>query len=158
MFEAAELGRKVSKKDYDSQLPELRAGLLEAQIELKEARVPLIIVLSGADGAGKSETVQRLYEWLDPRGLETHALGQASDEERERPLYWRFWRTLPARGRIGLYLTSWYTEPLVERAYNESRSADLDRQLGRIAFFEQMLVNDGVLVLKFWLHLSKKAQ
>ena len=158
MFEAAELGRKVAKEDYEKQLPELRSGLLETQLELRKATVPVILVFSGADGAGKSETVQRLYEWLDPRGLETSAFGAPSDEERERPGYWRFWRTLPARGRIGMYLTSWYTDPLIKRAYGKLRPADLDEELSRIAFFEQMLVDDGVLLLKFWLHLSKKAQ
>ena len=158
MFEVAELGRKVSKGDYEKQLPELRAGLLEAQLELKGAGVPVILVFSGADGAGKSETVQRLHEWLDPRGLETNALGPPSDEERERPAYWRFWRTLPGRGRIGMYLTSWYTGLLVQRAYGRCRSADLDRELSRVAFFEQMLASDGALLLKFWLHLSKKGQ
>jgi polyphosphate:AMP phosphotransferase len=158
MFEAAELGRKVAKGDYREQLPELRAGLLQAQLELRKAGVPVIVVLSGAEGAGKSETVQRLHEWLDPRGIETNVFGPLSDEERERPPYWRFWRTLPARGRIGLFFGSWYTDPLVKHAYGESRTSDLERQAGRIAFFEQMLVDDGALLLKFWLHLSKKAQ
>jgi len=158
MFEAAELGRRVSKDDHRNQLPELRAGLLQAQLDLRKAGVPVIIVLSGADGAGKSETVQRLHEWLDPRGLEANAFGPLSDEERDRPAYWRFWRTLPARGRIGIFLGSWYTGPLIRRAYGKSRASELDRDLGRIAFFEQMLVDDGALLLKFWLHLSKKAQ
>ncbi|PYQ19639.1 MAG: polyphosphate:AMP phosphotransferase, partial [Acidobacteria bacterium] len=72
MFEAAELGRKVSKSEYATQLPDLRSGLLAAQVALRPAGVPVILVFSGADGAGKSETVQRLHEWLDPRGLETN--------------------------------------------------------------------------------------
>ena len=158
MFEAAELGRKVSKSEYATQLPDLRSGLLAAQVALRPAGVPVILVFSGADGAGKSETVQRLHEWLDPRGLETNAFGPPSDEERERPAAWRFWRTLPARGRIGMYLSSWYTDPLVKRAYGKLRGAELDGELNRIAFFEQMLVDDGALLLKFWLHLPKKAQ
>ena len=158
MFEAAELGRKVSKSEYATQLPDLRSGLLAAQVALRPAGVPVILVFSGADGAGKSETVQRLHEWLDPRGLETNAFGPLSDEERERPAAWRFWRTLPARGRIGIYLSSWYTDPLVKRAYGTLRGAELDGELNRIAFFEQMLVDDGALLLKFWLHLPKKAQ
>jgi polyphosphate:AMP phosphotransferase len=158
MFEAAELGRTVSKEDYKRQLPDLRAGLLQAQVEIRRAAIPVVLVFSGADGAGKSETVQRLHEWLDPRGLEANVFGPRSDEERERPPYWRFWRALPARGRIGLFSSSWYTDPLVRRAYGKSRAQDLDADLARIAFFEQMLAADGALVLKFWLHLSKKAQ
>jgi AMP-polyphosphate phosphotransferase len=158
MFEAAELGRKVSRDDYKAQLPELRSGLLEAQRRLRDAGVPTILILSGADGAGKSETAQRLQEWLDPRGLETNAFGSPSDEERERPVYWRFWRTLPPRGRMGIFLSSWYTGPLVRRARGRCRASDLEADLVRIAFLEQMLVDAGVLVVKFWLHLPKKAQ
>jgi AMP-polyphosphate phosphotransferase len=158
MFEAAELGRKVSKEDYRRQLPELRAGLLEAQGEVRSAGIPVILVFSGADGAGKSETVQRLHEWMDPRGLEAHVFGAPSDEERERPPFWRFWRTLPSRGRIGIFPSSWYTSPLVRRAYGKSRGKDFEAQLSRIAFFEEMLADDGALILKFWLHLSKKGQ
>ena len=158
MFEAAELGRKVSRADYDSELPDLRAGLLEAQRGLRQANVPVIVLFSGADGSGKSETVQRLYEWLDARGLETNAFGPPSDEERERPPYWRFWRTLPPAGRIGMFLGSWYTDPVVGRAYGTLSRAELDWATRRVAFFEQMLVDGGALVFKFWLHLSKKGQ
>jgi len=158
MFEEAELGRKVSREDYDRELPALRAGLLEAQRGLRAMGAPAIVLFSGADGAGKSETVQRLYEWLDPRGLETTAFGPPSDEERERPPYWRFWRTLPAAGRIGMFLGSWYTDPVLLRAYGKLNRAELGRGLQRISFFEQMLVDGGVLLLKFWLHLSRKGQ
>jgi len=158
VFEAAELGRKLTREDYEQELPALRAGLLEAQRGLERANVPVIVLFSGADGSGKSESVQRLYEWLDARGLETNAFGALSDEERERPPYWRFWRTLPPAGRIGMFLGSWYTEPLVRRAYGALTRAELDREMGRVAFFEQMLVDGGALVFKFWLHLSKKGQ
>jgi polyphosphate:AMP phosphotransferase len=158
MFEAAELGRRVSKEEYKKQLPDLRQGLLEAQLAVRRAGIPVVLVFSGADGAGKSETVQRLHEWMDPRGLEAHVFGTPSDEERERPPFWRFWRALPARGRIGIFPSSWYTDPLVRRAYGRSRAKDLDADLARIAFFEEMLADDGALILKFWLHLSKKEQ
>jgi AMP-polyphosphate phosphotransferase len=158
MFEAAELGRKVSKADYEAQLPSLRSRLLEAQMRLREAGIGAVVVISGADGAGKSETVNRLHEWLDPRGLETHAFGPPSDEESERPDYWRFWRTMPARGRIGLFIGSWYTSPVIRRAYRELSRAEFDQTLDRIAFFERMLVADGLLIVKFWLHLSKRDQ
>jgi polyphosphate:AMP phosphotransferase len=158
MFEAAELGRKVSKEEYEKELPKLRAELLKAQFDLRKTDCPVIVIISGADGAGKGETVNRLHEWLDPRGLETTVFGPPSDEERDRPRYWRFWRTLPARGRIGILFGSWYTDPIVRRVYGESRTENLDAEMARIAFFESMLVKDGALLLKFWFHLAKKAQ
>ncbi len=158
MFEAAEVGRRVSKEDYKKEIPGLRSGLLEVQRALREAKIPVILVIGGGDGAGKGETVNRLVEWLDPRGLETHVFGPLSDEESDRPPAWRFWRTLPPKGRIGLFFGSWYTDPIVRRAYGKIRGAELDRELERIAFFEQELAQDGALILKFWLHLSKKEQ
>jgi AMP-polyphosphate phosphotransferase len=158
MFEAAELGHEISKEVYEKEVPVLRAGLLQAQRELGAARVPLILIVSGADGAGKSETVNRLHEWFDPRGLETNVFGPLSDEERDRPAYWRFWLSLPARGRVGVFFGSWYTDPIIRRTYGQSGGAQFDRSLSRIEFFEQQLAQDGALIVKLWLHLSKKAQ
>ncbi len=158
MFEAAELGHEIAKADYEKAVPLLRAGLLQAQRDLLEARVPLILIVSGADGAGKSETVNRLHEWFDPRGLETNVFGPLSDEERDRPAYWRFWLSLPARGRVGMFFGSWYTDPIIRRTYGKSGGAEFDRGLSRIEFFEQQLAQDGALIVKLWLHLSKKGQ
>ncbi len=158
MFEAAERGCTVSREDFAARVPELRAALLEAQFELRSARFPVIVVIAGADGAGKGDTVNRLHEWLDPRGVETHAFGDPSDEEQERPPYWRFWRTLPAAGRIGVFFGSWYTGPILRRAYREAGAAEFERELGRIAAFERTLADGGALILKFWFHLAKKEQ
>ncbi len=158
MFEAAELGHEISKGEYEKEVPLLRAGLLQAQRDLMAARVPLVLIVSGADGAGKSETVNRLHEWFDPRGLETNVFGPLSDEERDRPAYWRFWLSLPARGRVGMFFGSWYTDPIIRRTYRQGGGAEFDRSLSRIEFFEQQLAQDGALIVKLWLHLSKKAQ
>ncbi len=158
MFETAELGRSISKEDYDAALPELRARLVQAQIELKKLRSRVLVIISGVDGAGKATVVNRLNEWLDPRGVNTHAFDTPSDEERERPFFWRFWRTLPVRGRIGIFFGSWYTEPLIQTIYRKQKQAGLDAAMRRIVSQEQMLAEDGAVVLKLWLHLSKKAQ
>jgi polyphosphate:AMP phosphotransferase len=158
MFEAAEVGRKVSKKEYEEALPRLRADLLAAQSALRSTSTSVIVIISGADGSGKGDTVNRLHEWLDPRGLESNVFGPLTDEERERPPFWRFWRTLPARGKIGIFFGSWYTDPIITRVYGETKTAELDQALSRIAMFEEMLANDGAIIIKFWFHLSKKAQ
>ncbi len=159
MFEAAELGRKVSREDYRTREPGLRAELLEAQNLLRAAGAcPVIVVFAGVDGAGKGETVNLLNEWLDPRWVTTRAFGEPSDEERERPEYWRFWRALPPRGRIGLFLKSWYSQPVLERVYGRIDDNTFEERLNRIVEFEQMLAADGALILKFWMHLGKAAQ
>ena len=94
MFETAELGQKIDPKDYKNQLPDLRAELLQAQFALSKTNTPVIIIISGIDAAGRGDTVNALNEWLDTRGLQTVALDSLTDEERERPYYWRFWRQL----------------------------------------------------------------
>ncbi len=155
MFETAELGRTISKEEYEAARPELRARLLAAQFALRGTRVPVLVIIAGADGAGKGDAVNRLHEWLDPRNLATHVFGPTSDEERERPAGWRFWRTLPARGQIGIFFGSWYTQPIVSRVGGTMKKGRFEIELDRIAFTEEMLVRDGALLLKFWIHLSK---
>ena len=116
MFQSAEIGHKLSKATYREAVPELRAALLAAQVDLFEQhRTPVVVLISGQDGAGKGETINQLYEWMDPRFISTLAFSQPSDEERERPPMWRYWRSLPPKGRIGMFAGSWYSDPIRER-------------------------------------------
>ena len=158
MFEAAELGRSIPKETFKARVPGLRSELLEVQQQLTAARFPVIVMFAGVDGAGKGETVNLLNEWMDPRWIVTRAYTTPSEEEHERPEYWRYWRDLPPKGRIGLFLSAWYSQPVVNRAYGRIRASDFDKQLDRIAAFERTLTSDGALILKFWMHLGKKAQ
>jgi len=158
VFESAELGRKLSKDEYAAELPAVRARILAAQFALRTTKVPVLVVIAGADGSGKGDTVNRLLEWLDPRGVETNVFGPRTDEERDRPAAWRFWRTLPARGRIGIFFGSWYTEPVLKRTTGKLGNARFEADLARVAFFEESLAKDGALLVKFWFHLSKEAQ
>jgi|GEM_PF-6997698 len=73
MFEMAELGHQLNKADYRARVPELRTLLLEAQFALRKADFPVIVLISGVDGAGKGATINRLNEWLDPRYLRADA-------------------------------------------------------------------------------------
>jgi polyphosphate:AMP phosphotransferase len=158
MFEGAELGRKVSKQEFEDELPELRTRLLQAQQALRTSDVPVIVVIAGVDGAGKGGLVNRLVEWLDPRGVQVHAYWDESDEERERPRWWRFWRTLPPRGSIGLLFGAWYDEPFARCLHEEISEGDLDAAMKRIADFERMVCEDKALIVKFWFHLPKAEQ
>ncbi len=158
MFETAELGHRVSKEEFAEAELELRGKLLEVQRRLREADFQTIVIVSGVEAAGKSEVVNRLHEWLDARGLNTAAFWDESDEERERPPYWRFWRRMPPRGSIGILFGSWYTQPVVDRAYKKTKLTELEAELNRINELERMLTDDGAVVVKLWFHLSKKAQ
>ncbi len=159
MFESAELGHKIDKATYDEEVPKLREALLDAQLELVEkASFPVIILMGGLDGAGRGETVNLLNEWMDPRFIQTHGMGEPSDEEMDRPMMWRFWRALPPKGKIGLFLGSWYTWPMLNRVMGVTKPADLDQSLERAKRLEKMLTDEGALIIKFWLHLSKEKQ
>jgi polyphosphate:AMP phosphotransferase len=159
MFEAAELGRKVSKDEYKAREVTLREQLLDAQNALRAGpSCPAFIVFDGIDGAGKGETVNLLNSWMDPRWIVTTAFDDPSDEERERPEYWRYWRALAPNGRIGLFLSSWYTRPVLDRVHGRADRTRFEQRLNRIVEFEQMLADDGALILKFWMHLGRDAQ
>ena len=158
MFEAAEVGDALSKEKYKALAQKLRVELLEAQRELATSRLSLVVVIGGVEGAGRGELANLLLTWLDARGVETHAYDEPTDEERERPFFWRYWRELPAAGRAALMFGSWYTEPIVRRAFKKLDSKDFERHLDRVADFERMLARENVVLVKLWLHITKKEQ
>ncbi len=158
MFETAELGRKIPRKEYNAQVPRMREELLKVQQELRKQDFPVILLFAGVDGAGKGETVNLLNGWMDPRWLVTHAYMEPSQEERERPEYWRYWRDLPPKGRIGIFISSWYSSPVLDRVNETLSVADFDEKIDRIIAFEKALADDGALIIKFWMHLGKNAQ
>jgi len=158
MFETAELGRKVGKAEFKQREAKLREDLLIAQGRLRKAGFPVIVLFAGVDGAGKGEMVNELNGWLDPHYVLTRPLGDPSPEERERPKYWRFWRDLPPKGQIGLFLSAWYHAPLLDHVFKRTKRGRFDQDLDEVMAFEQTLADDGALILKFWMHLGKKAQ
>jgi AMP-polyphosphate phosphotransferase len=159
MFESAELGHSIDKQTYRNEVPALREALLDIQLDLLQAaKFPVIILISGVDGAGKGETVNILNEWMDPHHIQTHALNDPTEEERERPEMWRFWRVLPPKGKIGIFFRSWYSSPINDAVHGLIKNSDLDQQMERINRFETMLADEGALILKFWLHLGKEQQ
>jgi AMP-polyphosphate phosphotransferase len=158
MFEAATLGRTVAPHEYDTEVSRLRWQLLDAQRSLRHARFPALILFGGVDGAGKSETVHLLNEWMDPRWMINRAFDEPSQDELERPRFWRYWLTVPPRGSMGLFLSAWYSAPLMDRVMRRTSRAEFDEALDQIVSFERTLADDGALILKFWMHLDKKAQ
>jgi polyphosphate:AMP phosphotransferase len=159
MFESAELGHKIDKATYDREEPKLREALLNAQYDLVQSkRFPAIILVGGVDGAGRSEIVNRLNEWMDPRHIEVNGMGVPTDEESQRPRMWRYWRALPPKGKVGVFFGSWYTWPFLQWVFKETGDEEFDEALDQAVRFERMLADEGALLLKFWLHLSKKGQ
>jgi polyphosphate:AMP phosphotransferase len=159
MFESAKLKHHVAKAVFRREEAKLRQELLDAQFELKEQRrFPVLILIAGVEGAGKGETVNLLNEWMDPRHIHTRAFFEPSDEERERPEHWRFWRALPPKGEIGIFFGAWHTMPIVRRATGEINEGEFSRAIEEIQRLEKMLCDEGVLLLKYWFHLSKGQQ
>ena len=159
MFESAELGHTLSKEAYAEIEPQLRTDLLGAQFELLESKAcAVVILINGIDGAGRGETVNLLNEWMDPRHIEVHAFDRPTDEERERPFLWRFWRALPAKGKIGVLFGNWYSDPIHDRSQGHIKKAHLDQRLSEFNRFEAMLAAEGVVLVKFWFHLSRQGQ
>src|SRR5687768_9176079 len=153
MFEVAELGLAITREEFEARAPQLNVRLLEAQRALRKSRHTVLILLSGVEGAGKGELVSRLYEWLDSKGVQTSACWEETDEENLRPRFWRFWRAMPARGRIGIMFGSWYTEPFIERISENISEAEFERRLQEINEFESLLRSDGVIIIKLWFHM-----
>ncbi len=159
MFESAKLNHNIDKADFDAQLPQLRTELLDTQFELAESKkFPVILVFAGMEGTGVVEALTGASTVLDTRLLNTYAFDAETQEEAERPRMWRFWRTLPPKGEMGIYAGSWYGDPLTDRVLGHSRKADFEQELQAINRFETMLAEEGALILKFWLHISKKEQ
>ncbi|MFI5344781.1 MAG: polyphosphate:AMP phosphotransferase [Elusimicrobiota bacterium] len=158
MFESAELGRSVEKKEYEKRQRVLRADLLKTQHALAATKYRLVLLIGGVEGGGKTEVARLLTGWMDARGLQVEAYGDPSEEENERPEYWRYWRTLPASGHGEILVGTWYTRPIVLRALKEIGHGEFEEALDRVVAFESMLVREKTVLVKIWLHLSKKEQ
>jgi len=159
MFESAEIPHKIPADQYKAEVPELREALLDCQLEMMEQKkFSTIILINGMEMAGKGDTVNRLLEWLDPRLVRAYAFDVATEEEERFPPPWRYWRVMPPRGRMAIYFRSWYTEPFKRYLRGEFGWAELDQAVEEIVLTERMLAQEGVVILKFWLHLTKEQQ
>jgi polyphosphate:AMP phosphotransferase len=148
----------MSKKAYEARLPDVRAALVRMQVELKSAKFPVVLVIGGVEASGKGDVVNILNGWLDPRGFETFAFHEPTDEERERPAMWRYWRTLPQNGRMAIFAGGWHADAMGQDPRTARELAQFDAMLRRISWFEGQLAASGALIVKIWLHLSKGAQ
>jgi polyphosphate:AMP phosphotransferase len=156
VFEAAEVGNELSREEYEALEGSLRVDLLNAQYDLRRAGFAALIIISGDDRFGRTEVVDLLHEWMDARHLVTHVFTAPTEEERQRPRLWRYWLGLPPRGRIGVHLGGPGFGAIVDLLEGRSDEAAFERRVARVRRFEQTLADDGVLLLKFWLHVPRK--
>ncbi len=159
MFESAELAPAVDDATYEKKVPALREALLSAQAAvLQRKEFPVIVLISGFEAAGKGDTLRVIHQWMDPRYVRASAFDDPNCIEVEHPGMWRFWRALPRAGTTGVLLGAWYREAIYGRVYRGEKRAQLEQRIQAIARFEQMLADEGALVVKLWLHLSKSQQ
>lgn len=145
----------------ESHLTELQALSLELgrlQREIRAAGVPVVAVFEGWEAAGKGTAINQLMMALDPRGYRVHSVQPPSLEERLHPPLYRFWLSLPEAGRITIFDRSWYDRLLVDRVDGRTKQRHLEQIFAEITSFERSLVERGTLLIKFFLHISKREQ
>ncbi len=155
MFESAKVEHRLEKAAFKALEPSLREDLLNAQAQLiDQKRRSLLVLIQGPDGAGKGAVLNRLYEWLDVRKLETLTFEAPCSPDSGRPAMWKYWRGLPPFGEIGMMLGTWYHRPLCRRSLGEVGRSGLVRAMEEIRRFEAMLHAEGVGLLKLWLYVE----
>ena len=157
MLEVSEVGNSIDKQEYKAAVPDLRAELVSAQYELRDRDFPLIIWIAGDDRIAANEMVKRLNEWMDSRYVDTRVFADYTPEEAERPQLWRLWRSLPPKGRAAIFVGGLMRAAIL-RSEDEIGEPDFSKWLRHIAEMQDMLVADGALVLKFFLHTPAKVQ
>ncbi len=147
-----------SKEEYEDLLEEYQFKLLKLQHKMVEKGIAVCIAYEGVDAAGKGGNIKRVTEAIDPRGYEVHAIGAPSSGEKTHHWLRRFWLRLPPRGRISIFDRTWYGRVLVERVEKFCPKDDWKRAYREINDFERALTDDGMVLVKFWVHISKKEQ
>ena len=159
MLEQLVLKQKASKAEYDQKVEEFERKLGELQRQARELQIPVVIVFEGWDAAGKGTLINRLMQTLDPRGF-TRLPDQVLRPRKKliRPFLWRFWTKTPERGRIAIFDRSWYGRVLTERVDKLIPRKLWHDSYEQIRSFERQLADDGAVLIKFFLHISKKEQ
>jgi len=158
MLEKLDLSLKIDKQDYKNVTPDLEIRVGALQRRAYELKIPMIIVFEGWDAAGKGTLINKLLLALDPRGYTVHPTNPPTEEEVLRPFLWRFWIRTPEAGRIAVFDRSWYGRVLVERVDKIVKKKAWERAYGEIVSFERQLVDGGFVIIKFFLHITKKEQ
>ncbi len=149
---------KLSKAVYERELARLQFELVKLQYWVKERGLRVVITFDGRDAAGKGGIIKRIVEPLEPRGVRMVALGKPSDRERTQWYFQRYVEHLPAAGEIVIFDRSWYNRAGVERVMGFCTDAEYWDFLRAAPQFERMIVNAGIVLLKYWLSVSDEEQ
>jgi polyphosphate kinase 2 (PPK2 family) len=158
MLENLDLNRTLSKKEYKELTEKLSPRLAQLQRSCKELGIPVMIIFEGWGASGKGTLINQLIRPLDPRGFQVFTIQKPNEEERLRPFLWRFFTKIPAKGRIHVFDRSWY-----QRILDEAMRLGMEKEKRMTAYeeihsFEQLLTADGMVIIKFFLHISKEEQ
>ena len=156
MLRLAAPGREISKEEFEAGEPRLRIDLINAQYDLKDASFPVILVVAGNDRIGCNHLIDRLHEWMDARYIDTHVFGRPTEEEGARPRFWRYWTSLPPKGKIGLLSGAWPLNAVADRVTDQLGKQGYAGRLEHIRQFEREHAEDGALILKFWIHVPSR--
>lgn len=159
LLEALDLTTQIQEKtDYKAKLLKYQLDLLLLQRRLLESKQNLIIVVEGPDAAGKGGVIKRFNEHLDPRHIRVYSTIKPTEEELKHHYQWRFWTKIPSQGEIAIFDRSWYGRILVERVEGFATKAEWRRAYEEINNFEKSLADNGSILLKFYLHITKEEQ
>ena len=155
---SVDLSKKARKKTYQSKLTKLQFALQAIQQTYMHTRDKAVIVFEGWDASGKGGTIRRLSSAMDPRGFKVWPIGAPRPYFKERHYLQRFWERLPANGAIGVFDRSWYGRVLVERVEGFATEDEWRRAFAEINEFERLLADDGVRIVKLFMHISPDEQ
>ncbi|WP_321508004.1 polyphosphate:AMP phosphotransferase [uncultured Methanoregula sp.] len=158
MLGKVDLTKTADESTFDKTLTSLQERLGILQRAFRDQNIPTIIVIEGWNAAGITMAVHEIVQALDPRGFALHAIERASEEERARPFLWRFWLRTPPQGRIALFARSWYSRAISEEMQKHTWQKSLKGPEDQINRFERQLHDNGTVILKFFLHISKEEQ
>ena len=153
-----DLSVTLSDKEYESRLEAALDRLREVQLAIRHADARAIVVFEGWDAAGKGGTIRLMTSVLDPRAFNVWPIAAPSATDQGKHYLYRFWDRLPARTTIGIFDRSWYGRVLVERIEGHAREAEWRRAYDEINAFEKMLIDDGVRLVKIFMHVSPDEQ
>lgn len=149
---------KLDNELYEAELTKLQAELVEMQEWMRTEGKRLVVIFEGRDAAGKGGAIKRIMEYLNPRVARIVALPAPTERERTQWYFQRYIEHLPAAGEIRMLDRSWYNRAGVERVMGYCTAAEYQRFLRQCPIFEQMLMEDGIMLRKYWFSVSGKEQ